>query len=170
MEMKLEITLSMLDAHLSIQDAIEAACDGHDTLSSGIVGSSFSTSGPGAGWSRQHGASDFAERALDGEDGSLGYIDSSDGRMATMEDGEIVWSDETVVEVVDDNEDVSEATLELLESAVESGHVVSDVTTRCPCPYCGDDGCGDLATHYDSDSGKRVCVNCLDPEMPVDEE
>ena len=157
--MELEITLSMIDEHGSIAAAIEAACEEHDTLASGIIGPSFDTSGPGAGWSRQFGAADYAARALEGEDGALGYIDSSDGRLATMEEGELVWSEETVVEVVDDNEDVSEATMELLEAAIESGHVVSYVTTRCTCSSCG---CDELATHYDSDAGDRVCAECRD--------
>jgi hypothetical protein len=155
--MNLEITLSMIDAHLSIQDAIEAACEDHDILASGIVGSSFETSGPGAGWLRQHDAADSAARAL--EDGAIGYIDSSDGRLATMEDGELVWSEETVVEVVDDLGVVSEETLALLEAAIEAGHVVSDVTTRCTCSSCG---CDELATHHDLDSGDRVCAECRD--------
>ena len=157
--MELEITLSMIDEHGSIAAAIEAACEEHDTLASGIIGPSFDTSGPGAGWSRQFGAADYAARALEGEDGALGYIDSSDGRLATMEEGELVWSEETVVEVVDDNEDVSEATMELLEAAIESGHVVSYVTTRCTCSSYK---CDELATHYDSDAGDRVCAECRD--------
>jgi hypothetical protein len=159
--MKLEITLSMIDAHLSIQDAIESACEGHDTLASGVIGPLFSTSGPGVGWSKRHDelAADYADRALDGADGAIGYIDSSDGRLATIEEGELVWSEETVVEVVDDNEEVSEATMELLEAAIESGHVVSDVVTRCTCSSCG---CDEFATHYDPDAGDRVCADCQD--------
>jgi hypothetical protein len=155
----MEITLSMIEAHGSIEAAIEAACENHDTLTSGVVGSPFSTSGPGAGWSKQHDVTDYALRALEGEDGACGYIDSSDGRMATIEDGALVWTDETVVEIVDDHEDVSEDTMELLEAAIESGHVVSDVTTRCACLSCG---CEELATHYDSDAGDRVCEACID--------
>jgi hypothetical protein len=154
--MDLEITLSMIDEHGSITAAIEAACDDHDTLASGEVGPSFSTSGPGCGWSIQHNATDYARRSLDGEYGACGYVDSSDGRMATFEDGALVWTDETVVEVVDDHEDVSEETLKQLEAAVESGHVVSDVTTRCTCSSCG---CDELATHYDSEAD-RVCEEC----------
>jgi hypothetical protein len=156
--MDLEITLSLVDEHGSIAAAIEAACEDHDTLASGIVGPSFSTSGPGAGWTKQHGASDYAARALGGDDGAIGYIDSSDGRLATMEDGEIVWSEETVVEIVDDGEDVSEETLALLEAAIEAGHVVSDVVTRCTCSSCG---CDEFATHYDSEAG-RVCAECAE--------
>jgi hypothetical protein len=155
--MNLEITLSMIEEHGSIAAAIEAACEDHDTLASGIVGPSFSTSGPGAGWSRQHGATDYAARAL--EDGALGYIDSSDGRLATLDDGEVVWSDETVVTVVDDREDVSEETMRLLEEAIDSGHVESEVTTRCSCSSCG---CDELVTHYDHDAGDRVCEECAD--------
>ena len=158
-KMNLEITLSMIEIHGSIADAIEAACDGHDTLTSGVVGSSFSTSGPGAGWLAQHDVTDYAERALEGEDGACGYIDSSDGRLATLDDGEIVWTEETVVEVIDDLEEVSVDTMELLVAAIESGHVVSDVSTRCTCSSCG---CEELATHYDSDAGDRVCEDCID--------
>lgn len=85
----------------SVSSAIEAACKDHDSIASGVIGPSFATSGPGPGWSRQYDVSDYAERALSGDYGASSYIDSSDGREATLgEDGELEWSDESVIELV----------------------------------------------------------------------
>lgn len=151
------IKLSDIEYHESVSAAIDAVCEKSDRVASGTIGSSFSTSGPGYGWSIQHEAEDYARRALDDEYGAEGYIDSSDGRMATIEDGEVVWTDETVVDVEDDDEEVSKKTMRLLEEAVESGHVTSDISTRCTCSSCG---CDELATHYDSDAGCRFCAEC----------
>ena len=155
--MAMTITISAIQEHGSIAAAIEAACAESDTTASGVIGPEFSTSGPGAGWSKTYDATDFAERALSGDDGALYYIDPDDGRLATLKDEDLVWTEETVVEVVDDLEDVSEETMKLLEAAIESGHVVSDVSTRCTCSSCG---CDELATHWDSDAGDRVCEEC----------
>lgn len=97
--MKISIhTLSELNVN-SIAKAIEEIAREHDSIASGIIGPSFSTSGPGSGWSKQHDCHDYARRALSGDYGACSYIDSSDGREATLEDGEVVWSEESVVEI-----------------------------------------------------------------------
>lgn len=80
---KAHVTLDITDVRKAggIEAAIVAWAEGSDTTSSGAVGPAFSTSGPGSGWSKTHGADDFAIRAFGG--GSLHYIDEADGRMAT---------------------------------------------------------------------------------------
>lgn len=63
---------------------------------SGQVGPSFATSGPGAGWAKQFDATDYAQRAL--EEGACAYVDSYDGRAATLdEEGDVVWTDGSVI-------------------------------------------------------------------------
>jgi len=86
-----------------------------ECTSSGDIGSTFSTSGPGAGWSVNHNVNDYARRAVEG--GALYYLDASNGRYVEAEevdddDEEDViwcsgvasrlsdWSDESVVELV----------------------------------------------------------------------
>lgn len=75
------IDLSDVVAAGGVQEAIHAFCEKSDSVSSGVVGSEFSTSGPGAGWSTTHGVSDFACRAFEG--GALYYCDATDGRVAS---------------------------------------------------------------------------------------
>lgn len=70
----------------SVQKAIEQWAQDSDTTSSGVVGSAFSTSGPGSGWSRTHCADDFASAAFAG--GALYYLDSTDGRLKGVEEAE----------------------------------------------------------------------------------
>ena len=85
----------------TLAEAIEEICEESDTVASGVIGSAFSTSGPGSGWTCHHDVSDFARRALDGEYGACSYIDSADGREAELnKDGDLVWSDESVVEII----------------------------------------------------------------------
>ncbi len=85
----------------SVSSAIEAACNAHDSIASGMIGPSFACSGPGSGWQRNYDVSDYAERALADDYGASSYIDSGDGREATLdEDGELEWSDESVIELV----------------------------------------------------------------------
>lgn len=92
-------TLSKLTVN-SIAEAIEEIAREHDSIASGIIGPSFSTSGPGSGWSKQHDCHDYARRALIGDYGACSYIDSSNGREATLnDDEEIEWSEESVVEI-----------------------------------------------------------------------
>ncbi len=130
--MKNTITLALSDisAAGSIAAAIEAHCAEHDSICSGQVGPSFATSGPGPGWSRNYSARDYAARALSDEHGALAYIDSNDGRLAELdEDGKVVWSAESAVEVVAPDESAIEsdpATLSLMLDALESGHCVAE--------------------------------------------
>jgi len=84
----------------SIADAIEKIAQEHDSIASGVIGPSFATSGPGSGWSRQYDVTDYAKRALAHDYGAGSYIDSSDGREATLNDeGEVEWTEESVVEI-----------------------------------------------------------------------
>jgi hypothetical protein len=97
----MKINITQIAQHGTIAAAIEAAAAEHDSIASGVIGSSFSTSGPGSGWSRQHDVNDFAARALSDEYGAGSYIDSSDGREATLdEEGDLEWSDESVIELI----------------------------------------------------------------------
>lgn len=80
----LSVDLSDVVKHGSVEQAIIALCEESDDTSSGVIGPSFSTSGPGSGWSKQHDASDYAARALDVGYGALYYIDAADGRRAKM--------------------------------------------------------------------------------------
>lgn len=91
-------TIAKLGA-TSIADAIEKIAQESDTIASGIIVPSFSCSGPGAGWQKNHDVHDYAMRALEESYGALSYIDSEDGREAEMEDGNLVWSEESVVEI-----------------------------------------------------------------------
>ena len=104
--MSIKITFDDFVEHdKSISAAIEAISEEHEEISSGVIGPSFATSGPGSGWSMKFDVNDFAERAL--SEGVLGYMDSSDGRVARREgdyeddnDGDIEWSEESELEVV----------------------------------------------------------------------
>lgn len=103
----------------SVSQAIEKFCSESDEVASGVIGPSFSASGPGPGWSRQHDACDFAARALADDFGARSYVDSADGREATLDDeGDVVWSDESVVELVVPDEDDALAHPEALAAMV----------------------------------------------------
>lgn len=94
------ITLTISDIAFagSITAAIHAACKESDPLASGTIGPSFACSGPGTGWSFDYDEIDYAKRALSDEYGAAGYVDADDGRLATLDDdGDLVWSDESVV-------------------------------------------------------------------------
>lgn len=86
------LTLDLSDVRKAgtVEAAIEAWAAGSDTTSSGTIGSSFSTSGPGSGWSKNHDASDFSRRAF--KEGALHYLDSKNGtlRSATSPTGEVI--------------------------------------------------------------------------------
>lgn len=94
---KAHLTLDLSDVRKAggVEAAILAWAAEDDSTSSGVIGSSFSTSGPGSGWSRTHGASDFASRAFEG--GALHYLDASDGRVKSCSApvGEIDEDEET---------------------------------------------------------------------------
>lgn len=117
--MSIKIDLSDVVAAGSVESAILAFAENSDEYASGTIGSSFSTSGPGAGWSKTHDSSDFAERALDDEYGALYYVDSEDGRVASKDaDGDITWSDESEIELVcPEIEDAIESPKEAAEMA-----------------------------------------------------
>lgn len=107
---KAHVTLDLDDVRHAggVEQAIIAWSKESDTTSAGVVGPSFSTSGPGPGWSKNHDATDYAARAVKG--GAMYYLDETDGTLATAvetndEDGirceggvyEIEWSDASVV-------------------------------------------------------------------------
>ncbi len=96
---KMKLTIAIVAKHNTIRAAIEAIAHESDSIASGIIGPSFACSGPGSGWQQNFGVTDYAKRALDDAFGAASYIDSGDGREATMEDGEVVWSEESVVEI-----------------------------------------------------------------------
>ena len=132
---KAHVTIDLNDVmrHGSVSDAIIALAESDDATFSGIVGPSFSTSGPGAGWSRTHDANDFAERAFD--QGALYYLDADDGRLAAQDeesgkwDGK--WSVDSVVAIevpnIDDALDRPAEFAELFKAAVETHSACSDV-------------------------------------------
>lgn len=92
--------ISIRNIAKGISQMIEEHAQESDSIASGIVGPSFSCSGPGSGWQKNHDASDYAARALADDYGAIRYIDSADGREATLNDeGEVEWSDESVVEI-----------------------------------------------------------------------
>jgi hypothetical protein len=96
----MKITLKDIQEYGSISAAIEEFAKKSDYVASGVIGPSFATSGPGSGWSRQFDETDYAERALKDEFGASSYIDSEDGREATLdENGDLVWSEESVVDI-----------------------------------------------------------------------
>lgn len=122
----MQIEISHVEYHGSISAAIEAKCEASDCIASGVIGPAFSTSGPGSGWSCQYGVRDYAERALADDYGATSYIDSSDGREATLnESGKVVWSEDSEVEIIMPTIDEIVASTAsantLLEQAVEYG-------------------------------------------------
>ena len=96
----------------SVTSAIHAYAKESDAIASGVVGQSFATSGPGAGWSKQYDESDYAQRALgDSDDGGARYyLDADDGRVAELDaSGDVVWSDESMICLVcPDTDDATE--------------------------------------------------------------
>lgn len=125
----MKLTIAEIRKHSTIAKAIEAKAASSDSIASGIIGSEFATSGPGPGYSRQHTTSDYARRAI--EDGCLSYIDSADGREATIDkDGDLVWSDETVVELVAPDLDDVDANLETVERMISALDAGQCMTTR----------------------------------------
>lgn len=105
----------------SIDEAIEAWAEESDTTASGVIGSSFSTSGPGSGWTKNHDVNDYAARALDDDYGAAQYVDSSDGRVATLDDeGAMSWTDESAVELVCPDEEDALANPKALRAMVEA--------------------------------------------------
>jgi hypothetical protein len=153
--MTARITINIDDVRLagSVPAAIETECDASDTIASGIVGPSFSTSGPGAGWSKNHGPNDYAIRAM--EEGAEHYIDIEDGLMRSVvpideaeardEDGDIMddtycsegvyfrvgdWTEESVVRVecpdIDDALKYPEIAAQMARSVADHHYAESD--------------------------------------------
>lgn len=116
----------------TIRSALAEKCEESDSVACGTIGMEFATSGPGPGWSTTFGVSDFAARALAEEYGATHYLDLDDGKVATMdEDGDVVWSDESCVEiVVPDEDDVlahPEVVGDMARAAIEEHAAESDV-------------------------------------------
>lgn len=69
-----------------VKAALAAWCEQSDDTSCGVIGPSFSCSGPGSGWQINHDESDYASRAFRG--GALYYLDIDDGRLIGCESAE----------------------------------------------------------------------------------
>lgn len=63
----------------SVSEAIFAWAKESDSVVSAVVGSSFSTSGPGNGWTIEHTTSNYAVRAL--SEGATAYVNEVNGRV-----------------------------------------------------------------------------------------
>jgi len=83
MATKITINLDDVVRAGGVVQALHAWCDASDDTASGVVGPTFSTSGPGSGWTRRHDAADYAQRAM--EEGALYYLDADDGRLIEAE-------------------------------------------------------------------------------------
>jgi len=113
-----------------VRQALAAWCEEESNLTAcGVIGPSFSTSGPGSGWTCECDASDYASRAMHG--GALYYLDLDDGRLASSpdwtdddyHDEPIEWSDASVVRI--DCPDVEEA-MENIDIVAEMARSVID--------------------------------------------
>jgi hypothetical protein len=63
----------------SVVAAIYKWCANSNEVSCGVIGQTFATSGPGAGFTKKFDCNDYALRAFEG--GALHYVDPEDGRM-----------------------------------------------------------------------------------------
>ena len=124
----MKISIQDILDHGGIPSAIEAIASEHDSIASGVIGPSFATSGPGPGWSQDFGCNDYAARALADDYGACSYIDSADGREATLDEADdVVWSDESVVELIAPSEsqiDAHRSTVEMMIAALDAGHCI----------------------------------------------
>ena len=77
--MQIKIRLEDVVREGSIVAAIYKWCDESCEVSCGVIGQSFATSGPGAGFTKQFDCNDYALRAFEG--GAMHYVDPEDGRM-----------------------------------------------------------------------------------------
>jgi hypothetical protein len=110
----------------SVEAALHAWCRESDSTSSGVVGPSFSTSGPGPGWSVQHDETDFAQRAM--REGAQYYLDAADGRLISAE----------YVEDEDEDEDEDETLTDLGGCKFRVGDWSDDSVVRIECPSIED--------------------------------
>lgn len=128
----MRITLRDVRRAGSVSAAIEAECESSDSVAAAtpaaLSGQTFATSGPGPGWSRQFDANDYAARAL--ADGAVSAIDPDDGREATLADGEVDWSDESVIELVcpsiEDAVDDPATVAIMVQAVIDHHHAASD--------------------------------------------
>ncbi len=105
----------------SVKKAILDYCEESDCVASGSCGPTFVCSGPGSGWQQNFDVNDFAARALSDDYGATSYVDSDDGREATKdEDGEIVWSDDSVVKLLVPSEEEAKENPEALLDMAEA--------------------------------------------------
>ena len=128
---KITIDIEDVQAAGSVAGAIRAWADESDEVASGVVGPSFSTSGPGSGWSKNCDEHDYARRALSEDYGAAYYVDEHDGRVATLDEaGEVTWTkDSQVVMVAPDEDDARkypEAVREMAEAVRVYHHAASD--------------------------------------------
>ena len=136
-----------------VKQALAAWCEDSDDTSCGIVGPSFSTSGPGSGWSVQHNENDYARRAF--TEGALHYLDVDDGKLMSVaeatederdKDGNLPddvltdiggcvyrigeWTDESVVRIecpeMDDAMAVPKLVAEMASAVIAHHHAASD--------------------------------------------
>jgi hypothetical protein len=129
--MKIKIDIHDVVKSGSVRQAILDYCEESEGVASGVIGQAFATSGPGSGWSQQFGAEDFAARALDVSYGAVSYVDCEDGREATIDqDGDVVWSEDSVIcLVVPDEEDAlahPEALAKMAEDLIDYHYATSD--------------------------------------------
>lgn len=129
----------------SVSQAIVAWAKESDTVASGVVGSTFATSGPGIGWTQNYGTAEYAERAL--SEGASAYIDESTGLVLHSvhvddadDDAEILtdiggceyavgeWSEESVVRLECPDEEDALANPKALGQMIEA--LVSHHSTR----------------------------------------
>lgn len=146
--MKAHISIDIHDVVKAngVKNAITNWCENSDTTSCGIIGPSFSTSGPGSGWTKNFSCNDYATRAL--QQGALHYIDVDDGKLISAEeveyehDKEYViyndgrfyqlgsWSDESVIEIVcpeiTDAIEHPELTAEMAQSVIDYHYPLSN--------------------------------------------
>lgn len=128
---RITLSIGYVRTSRTVRAAILSVCDSSDYLASGVIGPSFSTSGPGSGWQRQHGSNDYARRALDDDYGARGYVDADDGRLATLgEDGEVEWTEGSIVHArvpdrdeVDDHPDAAREMLDAVRSGLICGQM-----------------------------------------------
>ena len=151
-----EITIDLDDVIRAggVVQALHAWCETSDDTSSGVVGPSYSTSGPGSGWSIQYDESDYARRAI--VEGAMYYL-AADGRIVAAarvdedeRDGDdqwptdtfpamdgchyrlCDWTDESVVCLVcpdaDDAVEYPRETAEMAQAVIDYHHYRSDVT------------------------------------------
>jgi hypothetical protein len=142
------IDLSDVVRASSVEKAIHKFCENSYTVASGIVGPAFATSGPGTGWSKQYGVSEWSREAFSG--GATAYVDADDGRVLRTEPwegqdnngqavyrdiggGEYIigdWSSESEVYVecpdIEDALEYPELAAQMAKSVIDCHHALSD--------------------------------------------